>query len=98
MTRFESMATQRVMCALGGNNPLQGSQAFSQRIDVVFIAPNGSVKLRAPLTVSAGVSEPVWTAMAYWGADRPGTLERGTWQVEVWSGSTKLRNETFAVY
>jgi serine/threonine protein kinase len=95
--QFSSAATRRVLCAVGGPNPTQGLQAFSGQVAIAFIGPDGAVKSRVPLFIRTGTSQATWAGMAYWGKDQPGTLEKGNWRVEVWSGDHLLKSEIFRI-
>jgi serine/threonine protein kinase len=94
---FRSAQTRRILCAVGGPNPSQGSQPFSGQIAIEFIAPGGATKTKVGLGVHTTSSQATWAAMAYWGNDQAGTLEKGVWRVQVSSGSQVLKSESFVV-
>lgn len=96
--QFAAATSRRILCAIGGPNPTQGSQPFSGQIAIAFIGPNGATKIKVPLPVRTNSSQATWAAMAYWGNDKVGTLEKGNWRIDVSSGSQMLRSSNFTVY
>ncbi|MFZ0746422.1 MAG: protein kinase [Terracidiphilus sp.] len=96
--QFPAATSRRILCAIGGPNPTQGSQPFSGQVAIAFIGPNGATKIKVPLPVRTNTSQATWAAMAYWGNDKMGTLEKGTWRIDVSSGSQMLKSSTFTVY
>jgi len=95
--QFPSSTTRRVLCAVGGPNPTQGLRPFAGQVVITFTGPNSAVKSRVPLSIHTNPNQATWAAMAYWGNDQPGTLEKGRWIVEVWSGDQLLKSELFWV-
>jgi serine/threonine protein kinase len=98
VNQFPSSKTRRVLCAVGGPNPTQGLQAFFGQVVITFTGPNGAIKSRVPLPIKTSSNQATWAAMAYWGSDQFGTLEKGKWIVEVWSGDHLLKSEPFTVF
>ncbi len=96
-SQFLSITTRRVLCAVGGPNPTQGQRPFAGQVVITFTGPNGALKSRVPLSIQTSPNQATWAAMAYWGNDQPGTLEKGKWIVEVWSGDHLLKSEPFRV-
>jgi serine/threonine protein kinase len=97
-TQFQAGTTRRILCAIGGPNPSQGSQPFSGQVTVAFFGPNGATKIRVPIAVHTDAGQASWAAMAYWGSDKAGSLEKGVWRVEVTSPTQMLRSVNFTVY
>ena len=94
---FTYSTTRRVLCAVGGPNPTQGLRPFAGQVVITLTGPNGEVKSRVPLSIHTNPNQATWAAMAYWGNDQPGTLEKGKWIVEVWSPDQLLKSELFWV-
>jgi serine/threonine protein kinase len=95
---FMSAATQRIICSVGGPTPGGGAQPFSAGVRIVFVTPSGATKNQANLKIQTNAGQASWVASAYIGSDDPGTLERGTWHVQVFSGDQLLRTRAFTVF
>jgi serine/threonine protein kinase len=96
-TQFPAVSTRRVLCTVSGPNPSQGSQTYSGHVVISFIGPGGAIKSRVELPVRTTSNQATWGALAFVGNDQPGTLERGSWRIDVSSGTQVLKSGTFTV-
>jgi serine/threonine protein kinase len=94
---FSSSSLKYVLCQLGGPNPLHQSQDLSAPIEVRFFEPAGSLRRVVPENVTATKAQVLWTTQALWGNSQPGSFQRGSWRIEIWSGVNKIGERTFQV-
>ncbi len=94
---FSRSSLRYVLCQLGGPNPLRESQDLSTSIEVRFFAPGGSLRRIVPQQVTAARTQVLWTALALWGSEQPGTFQSGLWKIEIWSGQNKIGEKNFQV-
>jgi serine/threonine protein kinase len=95
--QFSFSALRYVLCQIGGPNPARQIQELSTTIEVRFFEPGGALRRVVSGTVHAPKNETLWTSVAIWGSDQPGTFQRGKWKVEIWSGQSKIGEKTFQV-
>jgi len=96
-TQFSGRDLRYLLCRIGGPNPLLGSRALSELIEVRFVAPGGMLKSAVPQRVTAAANQGVWASQALYGSDQPGTFQRGIWRIEVWLGQKEIRGMAFQV-